>query len=60
MPLLEGEEELKFLSYQNNKITKIDNLISLPNLVHLNLKRNLIIKIENLFNMSNLKVTKIF
>ena len=48
MPLLEGEEKLKMLTFQHNKIAKIENLISLPNLLYLDLHDNLIRDIENI------------
>jgi hypothetical protein len=31
-PILEGEERLRLLNYQNNYITKVENLDNLPNL----------------------------
>ena len=40
VPLLEGEEKLKMLTFQHNKICKIENLISLPNLLYLDLYDN--------------------
>ena len=55
MPLLEGEEKLKMLTFQHNKIVKIENLISLPNLLYLDLHDNLIRDIENL-TIPSLKV----
>lgn len=48
VPLLEGEEKLKMLTFQHNKIGKIENLISLPNLLYLDLHDNLIKDIENI------------
>ena len=33
LPLLEGEEKLKLLNLQSNAINKIENLVSLPNLI---------------------------
>ena len=40
IPLLEGEEKVKCLNLQNNQITKIENLVSLPNLHFLDLSSN--------------------
>ncbi|KAL4456243.1 hypothetical protein ABPG74_014204 [Tetrahymena malaccensis] len=56
IPLLEGEEKLKILSYQHNKIVKIENLVSLPNLLYLDLYNNNIKEIENLNSLVQLKV----
>ena len=47
LPLLEGEEKLKMLTFQHNKVVKIENLISLPHLLYLDLHDNLIKDIEN-------------
>jgi leucine-rich repeat-containing protein 49 len=40
LPLLEGEEKLKMLNLQGNKIAKIENLVSLHSLVYLDLYDN--------------------
>jgi Leucine-rich repeat (LRR) protein len=40
IPLLEGEEKIKYLNLQNNEIQKIENLVSLPNLTFLDLSVN--------------------
>ena len=40
MPLLEGDERLRLLNLQHNHITKIENLVSLPNLIFLDLYNN--------------------
>jgi leucine-rich repeat-containing protein 49 len=40
LPLFEGEEKLKMLTLQNNRISKIENLISLNSLVYLDLYNN--------------------
>lgn len=40
LPLLEGEENLKMLNLGSNKITKIENLVSLHSLNHLDLYDN--------------------
>jgi leucine-rich repeat-containing protein 49 len=37
LPLLEGEERLRLLNLQSNQIAKIENLVSLPNLICLDL-----------------------
>ena len=47
VPLLEGEEPLKFLGLANNQIKKIDHLVSLPNLQSLDLSANKIAEINN-------------
>jgi leucine-rich repeat-containing protein 49 len=48
VPLLEGEEKLKMITFQHNKIYKIENLISLPNLLYIDLYDNVIKEMENL------------
>ncbi len=48
LPLLEGEEKLKILTYQHNRISKIENLVSLPNLLYIDLYDNMIKEIENM------------
>ena len=50
IPLFEGEENLQYLSLEINLISKIDQLISLNNLIYLNLYCNRINEIENLQN----------
>ncbi len=40
IPLLEGEEKLKILTYQHNKVIKIENLVSLPTLLYIDLYDN--------------------
>ena len=50
IPLLEGEENLKLLSLESNLIVKIEHLISLNNLLFLNLY------IENLFSLKKLRI----
>ena len=40
MPLLEGEERLRLLNLQHNHISKIENLVRLPNLIFLDLYNN--------------------
>ena len=56
IPLFEGEDHLKYLSLENNNITTIDPLISLTNLIYLNLYNNCIKNIENLEYVPKLKV----
>ncbi|CAD8113665.1 unnamed protein product [Paramecium sonneborni] len=56
IPLLEGEEKLKILTFQHNRIGIIQNLVSLPNLLYLDLYDNLIKEIEELKQVSKLKV----
>jgi leucine-rich repeat-containing protein 49 len=48
MPLLEGEERVKILTYQHNRILKIENLVSLPQLLYLDLYDNQVKDIESL------------
>ena len=48
MPLLEGEERLRLLNLQHNHITQIENLVSLPNLIFLDLYNNQIKEISHL------------
>ena len=48
MALLEGEEKLKILTYQHNKISRIEHLVSLPNLLYLDLYDNMIKEIDGL------------
>jgi len=50
IPLLEGEEKIKYLNLQNNLISKVENLVSLPNLNFLNLSANKLADISS-FNM---------
>jgi leucine-rich repeat-containing protein 49 len=40
VPLLEGEERIKHLSLAGNEITKIENIVSMPHLNHLDLSGN--------------------
>eukprot|EP00742_Colponemidia_sp_Colp-10_P015478 GILJ01017668.1.p1 GENE.GILJ01017668.1~~GILJ01017668.1.p1 ORF type:complete len:605 (+),score=106.80 GILJ01017668.1:155-1816(+) len=55
-PLLEAEENLRLLNYQNNFITKIDNLVSLPHLIFLDLYNNQIKEIAGLQTVPTLRV----
>lgn len=52
VPLLEGEEKIKFFNLSNNEIQKLENLVSLPYLNYLDLSQNLISQI-NTFPSSN-------
>lgn len=56
IPLLEGEEKLKILTYQHNRVTKIENLVSLPTLLYIDLYDNMIKEIENLNAITQLRV----
>ena len=56
MPLLEGEERLRLLNYQHNYIIKIENLLSLPNLIFLDLYNNQIKEINSLHTVPTLRV----
>ena len=56
MPLLEGEEKLRLLNYQHNFILKIENLLSLPNLIFLDLYNNQIKEINGLHTVPTLRV----
>eukprot|EP01065_Artemidia_motanka_P036904 TRINITY_DN4496_c0_g1_i1.p1 TRINITY_DN4496_c0_g1~~TRINITY_DN4496_c0_g1_i1.p1 ORF type:complete len:699 (+),score=173.94 TRINITY_DN4496_c0_g1_i1:68-2164(+) len=55
-PILEGEERLKLLNFQNNFITQISNLHGLPNLVFLDLYNNSITSITGLECVPTLRV----
>lgn len=55
IPLLEGEEKLVKLVLKTNKISKIENLVSLPNLESLDLGFNVIREISNLNTLEKLK-----
>lgn len=56
IPLLEGEEKLRLLNYQHNFIVKIENLLSLPNLIFLDLYSNQIKEINGLHTVPTLRV----
>lgn len=47
IPLLEGEEKVKYMNLYGNQITKIENLVSLPNLHFLNLGSNKLTEINH-------------
>lgn len=55
VPLLEGEEKLTKLSLKRNKITKLENLVSLPNLESLDVSFNVVREISNLNTLEKLK-----
>ena len=54
IPLLEGEESIKELILWNNKITKIENLVSLPQLQTLDLSNNKLTDISNFVNIKTI------
>jgi leucine-rich repeat-containing protein 49 len=56
IPLLEGEDKVKYLNLQNNFITKIENIISVPNLNFLDLSLNQLTEISMIPEKSTLKV----
>lgn len=56
LPLLEGEERLRLLNLQYNSISKIENLVSLPNLIFLDLYKNQIKEISHLHTVPTLRV----
>lgn len=55
-PILEGEEQLRLLNFENNKIQKISNLRNLPNLIFLDLYNNQIKDISGLESLATLRV----
>ena len=56
LPLLEGEEKLRLLNFQHNVIAKIENLVSLPSLIFLDLYSNQIREIGGLHTVPTLRV----
>ena len=54
--MLEGEERVKYLNLQNNEITKIENLVSLPNLTFIDVSGNKLKDISNFSTVENLRV----
>ena len=54
--VLQGEERVRLLNYQNNMISEIRNIFNLPNLIFLDLYNNQIKKIANLENVPTLRV----
>jgi Leucine-rich repeat (LRR) protein len=55
-PLLEGEERLRLLNYQNNNIQAISNVGNLPNLIFLDLYNNSIKSMAGLQSVTQLRV----
>lgn len=55
IPLLEGEEKLTCLVLKRNKVSKIENLVSLPNLENIDLSFNVIREITNLNTLEKLR-----
>lgn len=56
VPLLEGEEKLKYLNLSNNAIVKLENIVSLPNLSFMDLTGNKIKEIHMQPTIKSLKV----
>jgi len=56
LSLRKGEERLRLLNFQNNSISAIDHLHSLPNLIFLDLYNNELTAIQNLAVLSSLRV----
>ena len=55
-PILEGEERLRLLNYQNNNIQAISNVGNLPNLIFLDLYNNSIKSMTGLLAVTQLRV----
>ena len=55
IPLLEGEEKLSKFVLKRNKISKLENLVSLPNLESLDLSYNVLREITNLNTLEKLR-----
>ncbi|CBJ27201.1 Hypothetical leucine rich repeat protein [Ectocarpus siliculosus] len=56
-PIIQGDNRLRLLNYQNNLITKITNLANLPNLIFIDLYNNVIDTLEGpLSTMTALRV----
>jgi len=55
-PILEGEEQLRLLNFENNNIVRISNLTYLPNLIFLDLYNNQIKEISGLESLGTLRV----
>lgn len=55
-PVLEGEERLRLLNYQNNNIQTISNVSNLPNLIFLDLYNNSIKSLTGLQSVAQLRV----
>ena len=64
IPLLEGEEAIKELSLKSNKISKIENLVSLPHLVKIDLSNNVIVDLQglkaNALSLNSLRINAMF
>lgn len=58
IPLLEGEESAKEVILKSNLISKVENLVSLPNLEKLNLSCNRINDISGLSQIKTLELLK--
>ena len=57
IPLLEGEEKVKYLNLQNNDISRMENLVSLPNLHFLDVSSNKLAEIgSSIANLTALRV----
>ena len=56
MPLLEGEEKLKHLNLSFNEISKIENIVSLPNLTLLDISQNKLTEIAKLPTFQHMRV----
>lgn len=56
VPLLEGEEKLKHLNLSFNEISKIENIVSLPNLTFLDFSQNKLTEIAKLPAFQHLRV----
>ena len=57
IPLLEGEEKVKYLNLQNNDISRMENLVSLPNLHFLDVSSNKLAEIgSSIANLYALRV----
>ena len=54
--MLEGEERLRLLNYQNNNIQAISNVANLPNLIFLDLYNNSIKAMTGLQTVTQLRV----
>ena len=56
VPLLEGEEKLKQLTLSYNEITRIENIVSLPNLTYLDLASNKLSEVNKLPALQHLRI----
>jgi len=55
-PVLEGEDQLRLLNFENNNIGRISNLKNLPNLIFLDLYNNQIKEVTGLDSLGTLRV----